>query len=168
MSLLFISKERRIEICVFASKVKILEFSFPVTCGLPYFGSPAILFTAQKFNKSWESQPKIFWILNRAFHKFPIHAKDKFVIGKIFKISGRNLIPEGLFSSRFLMVKLTLILYQIYISSNAAELRVGRLETKYKRGLPIFGNARFYSIGAGTPMTKLSRYIMGFPKNAFF
>ena len=66
------------------------------------------------------------------------------------------------------MVKLTLILYQIYISSNAAGLRVGRLETGYKRGLPIFGNARFYAIGTGAPATVLSRYAMGYPKNAFF
>lgn len=105
--------------------------------------------------------------MSAAFHIFPIHANDKFVIGKIFKMSSRKLIPEGLFSSRFLMVKLALILYQIYISPNAAELRLGRLKG-YKRGLPFFGNARFYAIGAGTPATVLSRYAMGYPKNAFF
>ena len=102
-----------------------------------------------------------------AFHIFPIYANDKFVIGKIFKISGRKLIPEGLFSSRFLMVKLALILYQIYISPNAAGLRVGRLKG-YKRGLPFSGSARFCAIGAGAPATILSRYAVGYLKNAFF
>lgn len=35
-------------------------------------------------------------------------------------------------------------------------------------GLPFFGNARFCAIGAGAPATVLSRYVMGYPKNAFF
>ena len=138
LSLLFISKERRTEICVFASKVKILEFSFPVTCGLPYFGSPAILFTTQKFNRPCSPSPKIqqklgvpaqnFFAISRAFHIFPIYANDKFVIGKIFKISGRKVSCEGLFSTRFLIVDLALILYQIYISFSAAGLKVRRLK----------------------------------------
>lgn len=66
------------------------------------------------------------------------------------------------------MVDLALILYQIYISPNAAGLRLGRPRKGYKRGLPFFGNARFYVIGAGAPATVLSRYAMGYPKNAFF
>ena len=66
------------------------------------------------------------------------------------------------------MVKLGLILYQIYINPNAAELRVWRPKRGYKRGLPFFGNARFCAIGAGVPATVLSRYAMGYPKNAFF
>ena len=37
-----------------------------------------------------------------------------------------------------------------------------------KRGLPFFGNACFYAIDAGAPATVLSRYAMGYPKNAFF
>lgn len=65
------------------------------------------------------------------------------------------------------MVDLALILYQIYISFRAAGLRLGALKG-YKRGLPFFGNARFYAIGAGVPATVLSRYVMGYPKNAFF
>lgn len=58
----------------------------------------------------------------------------------------------------------------IYISFSAAGLRVGRLKgySGYRRGLPFFGNARFYAIGAGAPATILSRYAMGYPKNAFF
>lgn len=109
-------------------------------------------------------------IKRAAFHIFPFCANDKFVIGKIFKISGRKLIPEGLFSSRFLMVKLALILYQIYISFSAAGLRIWRLKghSGYKCGLPFFGSARFYAIGAGAPATVLSRYAKGYPKNAFF
>lgn len=51
------------------------------------------------------------------------------------------------------MVKLALILYQIYISFSAAGLRAGTLKGGYKRGLPFFGNARFYVIGAGAPAT---------------
>ena len=76
------------------------------------------------------------------------------------------MIPEGRFSSRFLMVDLALI----YISPNAAGLRVGRLKgySGYKRGLPFFGNARFCAIGAGAPAIVLSRYAMDYPKNAFF
>ena len=68
------------------------------------------------------------------------------------------------------MVDLALILYQIYISPNAAAPRLERLkgDSGYKRGLPFFGNARFYAIGAGAPATVLSRYAMGYPKNAFF
>lgn len=87
--------------------------------------------------------------------RLPIYANDKFVIGKIFKISGRKLISEGLFSSRFLMVKLTLILYQIYISPNAAGTKGWRPKRGYKCGLPFFGNARFYVIGAGAPRRRL-------------
>lgn len=69
------------------------------------------------------------------------------------------------------MVDLALILYQFYIGFSAAGLRVGRLKgySGYKqRGLPFFGNARFCAIGAGAPATVLSRYAMGYPKNAFF
>ena len=68
------------------------------------------------------------------------------------------------------MVDLALILYQIYINPNAAALRIWRLKghSGYKRGLPFFGSARFYAIGAGAPATVLSRYAMGYPKNAFF
>ena len=68
------------------------------------------------------------------------------------------------------MVDLALILYQIYISPNAAGLRVERLKgySGYKRGLPFFGSARFYAIGAGAPAAVLSRYVMDYPKNAFF
>ena len=64
------------------------------------------------------------------------------------------------------MVKLALI----YISPNAAGPRLGapKGDRGYKRGLPFFGNARFYAIGAGAPATILSRYAMGYPKNAFF
>lgn len=65
------------------------------------------------------------------------------------------------------MVKLALIVYQIYISPNSAGLRAGALKGD-KRGLPFFGNARFYAIGAGAPATILSRYATGYPKNAFF
>lgn len=62
------------------------------------------------------------------------------------------------------MVKLALILYQIYISPNTAGLRLGALSAAFH----FFGNARFYAIGAGAPATVLSRYAMGYPKNAFF
>lgn len=65
------------------------------------------------------------------------------------------------------MADLALILYQIYISFSAVGLRVWRLKG-YKRDLPFFGNARFCAIGAGAPATILSRYAMGYPKNAFF
>ena len=63
------------------------------------------------------------------------------------------------------MVDLALILYQIYISPNAAGLKG---YSGYKRGLPFFGSARFCAVGAGAPATVLSRYAMGYPKNAFF
>ena len=68
------------------------------------------------------------------------------------------------------MVDLVLILYQIYISPNAAELRLGPLKgySGYKRGLPFFGSARFYAIGAGAPATVLSRYAMAILKMRFF
>ena len=66
------------------------------------------------------------------------------------------------------MVDLALILYQIYINPNAVGLRLERLKRGYKRGLPFFGSARFYAIGASAPTTVLSRYVMGYPKNAFF
>ena len=66
------------------------------------------------------------------------------------------------------MVDLALILYQIYISFSAAGLRVGRSKRRYKRGLPFFGSARFCATGAGAPATILSRYALGYPKNAFF
>ena len=57
----------------------------------------------------------------------------------------------------------------IYISFSAAELRIWR-----KKGIVDISAAfhflvvRLCAIGAGAPATILSRYAMGYPKNAFF